>query len=110
VRVVREEAIAAAEPEVTLDYVGSMENAATVISRMHRGEKRLVFLESRRKAEELAFLLRERQVQTFVSHSSLSSYERRRSEQAFAEARDTVIVATSTLELGVDIGDLDRVI
>ena len=65
-------AAAAPEPEVTLDYVGSMENAATVISRMHRGEKRLVFLESRRRAEELAFLLREREVQTYVSHSSLS--------------------------------------
>ncbi|CAM3450312.1 DEAD/DEAH box helicase [Nocardioides dubius] len=107
------EGIAAAvapEPEVTLDYVGSMENAATVISRMHRGEKRLVFLESRRRAEELAFLLRERDIQTFVSHSSLSVDERRRSEQAFAEAQDTVIVATSTLELGIDIGDLDRMI
>lgn len=103
-------AAAAPEPEVTLDYVGSMENAATVISRMHRGEKRLVFLESRRRAEELAFLLRERDVQTYVSHSSLSVDERRRSEQAFAEAQDTVIVATSTLELGIDIGDLDRMI
>lgn len=103
-------AASAPEPEVTLDYVGSMENAATVISRMHRGEKRLVFLESRRRAEELAFLLRERDVQTYVSHSSLSVDERRRSEQAFAEAQDTVIVATSTLELGIDIGDLDRMI
>lgn len=103
-------AAAAPEPEVTLDYVGTMENAATVISRMHRGEKRLVFLESRRRAEELAFLLRERDVQTYVSHSSLSVDERRRSEQAFAEAQDTVIVATSTLELGIDIGDLDRMI
>lgn len=103
-------AAVAPEPEVTLDYVGSMENAATVISRMHRGEKRLVFLESRRRAEELAFLLRERDVQTYVSHSSLSVDERRRSEQAFAEAQDTVIVATSTLELGIDIGDLDRMI
>ena len=103
-------AAAAPEPEVTLDYVGSMENAATVISRMHRGEKRLVFLESRRRAEELAFLLRERDVQTYVSHSSLSVDERRRSEQAFAEAQNTVIVATSTLELGIDIGDLDRMI
>jgi ATP-dependent Lhr-like helicase len=110
VRVVRDDASSAVEQDVTLDYVGSMENAATVISRLHRGEKRLVFLESRRKAEELAFLLRERHVETFVSHSSLSAPERRRSEQAFAEARDTVIVATSTLELGVDIGDLDRVI
>lgn len=100
----------AVEPDLTLDYVGSMDNAANVISRLHRGEKRLVFLESRRRAEELTFLLRERDVQTFVSHSSLSADERRRSEQAFAEAQNTVIVATSTLELGIDIGDLDRVI
>lgn len=54
--------------------------------------------------------LRERGVTTFLSHSSLSAAERRRSEAAFAEARDTVIVATSTLEPGVDVGDLDRVI
>lgn len=110
VQVVHDDGASATEPDVALDYVGSMENAATVISRLYGGEKRLVFLESRRKAEELAFLLRERDVQSFVSHSSLSSAERRRSEQAFAEERDTVIVATSTLELGVDIGDLDRVI
>lgn len=108
--VVREDSSPTVSPEVTLDYVGSMDNAATVISRLHRGEKRLVFAESRRSAEELAFLLRERGVQTFVSHSSLSVDERRQSERAFAEAKDTVIVATSTLELGIDIGDLDRVI
>src|SRR6185312_5270777 len=40
----------------------------------------------------------------------LSADDRRRSEQAFADARDCVIVATSTLELGIDVGDLDRVI
>lgn len=31
-------------------------------------------------------------------------------EAAFAEARDCVIVSTSTSELGIDVGDLDRVI
>ncbi len=108
--VVREDSSPTVNPEITVDYVGSMDNAATVISRLHRGEKRLVFAESRRSAEELAFLLRERGVQTVVSHSSLSADERRQSERAFAEAKDTVIVATSTLELGIDIGDLDRVI
>lgn len=108
--VVREDSSPITSPEITVDYVGSMDNAATVISRLHRGDKRLVFAESRRSAEELAFLLRERGVQTFVSHSSLSVDERRQSERAFAEARDTVIVATSTLELGIDIGDLDWVI
>jgi ATP-dependent Lhr-like helicase len=99
-----------APPEVTLDYVGSVANAALVISRLHRGEKRLVFCEARAQAEELAFELRQRGVTTFVSHSSLSADERRQSERAFAEARDCVIVATSTLELGIDIGDLDRMI
>lgn len=99
-----------APPKVTLDYVGSVSNAAVMISRMHHGEKRLVFCEARAQAEDLAFELRALGVTTFVSHSSLSRDERRQSERAFAEARDCAIVATSTLELGIDIGDLDRVI
>lgn len=96
--------------EVTLDFVGSLENAATVISRLHRGEKRLVFCDSRSRVESLAGLLKSSGVQAFVSHSSLSAEERRRAEAAFAHGDDCVIVATSTLELGIDVGDLDRVI
>jgi ATP-dependent Lhr-like helicase len=99
-----------AEADVAVDYVGNLENAATVISKLHIGEKRLVFCDSRARAEELASLLRRRDLQTFVSHSSLSAGERRLAEDAFATERDCVIVATSTLELGIDVGDLDRVI
>ncbi|MCT2173559.1 helicase-related protein [Dietzia cinnamea] len=66
--------------------------------------------DSRRQAEELASMVRGFDVDVYLSHSSLSAEERRRSELAFAEARDCVIVATSTLELGIDIGDLDRMI
>jgi ATP-dependent Lhr-like helicase len=100
----------AIEPDVQLDYVGSLPNAALVISRLHRGEKRLVFCDSRARVEELAVELRQRGVDTFVSHSSLSHEARRQAETAFAEATDCVIVATSTLELGIDVGDLDHVI
>lgn len=96
--------------EVELDYVGSVANAAHVIASLHRGEKRLVFCDSRQLVEQLGAALRELGVATFLSHASLSADERHRSEQAFAEARDCVIVATSTLELGIDVGDLDRVI
>lgn len=109
-RVVVGEGALPVQPDVTLDFVGSVENAATVLSRIFLGDKRLVFCESRSQAEELAFALRSNQVETYVSHSSLSVDERRRSERAFAEGRDCVIVATSTLELGIDIGDLDRMI
>ena len=101
---------APAPGDVELDYVGSVSNAATVIASLHRGEKRLVFCDSRQLVEEIGAALRERGVTTFLSHASLPLDERRRAEQAFAEARDCVIVATSTLELGVDVGDLDRVI
>jgi ATP-dependent Lhr-like helicase len=93
-----------------LDFVGSLHNAATVIAALHAGEKRLVFCESRQTVEELGALLRAKDVRVFLSHASLSADERRRSEEAFAESRDCVIVSTSTLELGIDVGDLDRVI
>jgi len=98
------------EADVQLDYVGSLENAAIVISRLHRGEKRLVFVDSRARAEQLGAELRQLQVTTFVTHSSLSQEQRHQAEEAFASRDDCVIVATSVLELGVDVGDLDRVI
>lgn len=109
-RVIVGAAAAGAEADVQLDFVGSLQNAAQVISRLHAGEKRLVFCDSRTQVEALATELRVHGVSTFVSHSSLSRDERLRAEAAFAQGSDCVIVATSTLELGIDVGDLDRVI
>jgi ATP-dependent Lhr-like helicase len=98
------------DADVTIDHVGSLENAATIIARLHRGEKRLVFCDSRSSAEQLSSMLRGKGVRTYVSHASLSASERRQAEAAFGEEKDCVIVATSTLELGIDVGDLDRVV
>ncbi len=98
------------DAELELDYVGTLDNAATVIAALHAGEKRLVFADSRRSVETLASALLDRGTTTFVSHSSLALEERRQAEKAFAEARNCVIVSTSTLELGIDVGDLDRVL
>jgi len=100
----------ARQAAVQLDFVGSIKNAAVVISRLHRGEKRLVFVDSRARAEELGAELGGLEIKTFVTHSSLSKDQRARAERAFASETDCVIVATSVLELGVDVGDLDRVI
>jgi ATP-dependent Lhr-like helicase len=98
------------DADVTIDYVGSLENAATVIARLHRGEKRLVFCDSRASAEQLGAMIRAHGVRTFISHASLSLSERKQAEEAFSQERECAIVATSTLELGIDVGDLDRVI
>lgn len=97
-------------PDVQIDWVGSIRNAAIVISRLYRGEKRLVFVDSRSRVEELGMELRGLGVNTYVSHSCLSIEERHSAEEAFSQGNDCVIVATSTLELGIDVGDLDRVI
>jgi ATP-dependent Lhr-like helicase len=98
------------DSNVTVDFVGNMDNAAMVIARLHRGTKRLVFCDSRAGVEKIATDLRGRGVRTFVSHSSLSASERKHAEGAFSQETDCVIVATSTLELGIDVGDLDYVI
>jgi ATP-dependent helicase Lhr and Lhr-like helicase len=100
----------AVDADIQLDYVGSQENAAKVIAALYRGEKRLVFCDSKRLVEQLGAQLRELGVTTHLIHASLSLDERRRAELAFAEGRDCVIVSTSALELGLDVGDLDRVI
>jgi ATP-dependent helicase Lhr and Lhr-like helicase len=98
------------DADLQLDYVGTVANAAIVIASLHRGEKRLVFADSKRLVEFLGAELRAKGVTTYLVHASLSLDERRRAEQAFAEGRDCVIVSTSALELGIDVGDLDRVI
>jgi ATP-dependent Lhr-like helicase len=99
-----------AKPKIDVDFVGSMENAATVIAALHRGKKRLVFVDSRRGVEELGARLGELGVTTFVTHGSLAVHVREDAERAFAEGEDCVIVATSALELGIDVGDLDHVL
>ncbi|NUP07978.1 MAG: DEAD/DEAH box helicase [Polyangiaceae bacterium] len=97
-------------PILALDFVQTLENAATMIKALHPGKKRLVFVDSRRVAEGLGHILKQLGVMTFVSHGSLAVQERRDAERAFEQGSDCVIVATSALELGIDVGDLDHVL
>ncbi len=97
-------------PEIKLDWVGNMANAAKLVAQLHPGKKRLVFVDSRRQVEALGQLLRDDGVDAYVTHSSLSLEERQQAEAAFQDGQNCVIVATSALELGIDIGDLDHVL
>src|SRR5262249_27857814 len=46
----------------------------------------------------------------FIHHSSVSRADRRLAEQRFTNGQNIAIVCTSTMELGIDVGDLDQVI
>lgn len=73
------------------------------------GRKSLFFCQSRALAEHLAQRMRDGGVDVFVHHSSVSLEERQAAEERFHRGRNACIVCTSTLELGIDVGDLDLV-
>lgn len=98
------------KPTLMVDHVGNLENAALLIDRMYPGTRRLVFVDSRRRVEQLGHMLSLRRVNVYLSHSSLALSQRTAAEAAFTEGSNCVIVATSALELGLDVGDLDHVI
>lgn len=72
--------------------------------------KSLVFCEARATTEAVAGELGGRGVEVFVHHSAVSASERARAEAMFHGGESACIVCTSTLELGIDVGDLDRVV
>lgn len=74
-----------------------------------RGHKSLFFCESRALTEIIADRVRDRGTDVFVHHSSVSLEERELAEERFQRGGDASIICTSTLELGIDVGDLDLV-
>jgi ATP-dependent Lhr-like helicase len=83
----------------------------------------LVFTDSRQRAERIALLVNKRARElaeqkaaeapeqiAFAHHGSLSREVRHAVEQRLAEGRLSCVVATGSLELGIDIGSVDEVI
>lgn len=80
----------------------------------HGMRKVLIFTQSRSLCDNLASGLRQ-PLQTVADiwigahHSSLSRELREAAEHSFSNRSDAVLVSTSTMEVGVDIGDVDAV-
>ncbi|PZO41933.1 MAG: DEAD/DEAH box helicase [Pseudanabaena frigida] len=89
------------------DVLGAIAREA---SRKALGQKSLFFCQSRALAEDVAERMRDRSTEVFVHHSSVSRTEREAAEESFQNGNNVCILCTSTLELGIDIGDLDNVL
>jgi ATP-dependent helicase Lhr and Lhr-like helicase len=83
---------------------------ASEASELAQGKKSLFFCQSRSLSEDIAERMRQCGTDVFVHHSSVSLEERTMAEERFQQGKDTCIVCTSTLELGIDVGDLDTVL
>jgi ATP-dependent helicase Lhr and Lhr-like helicase len=102
-------------PESPLGAVASNEmwdemyNRITQFAGEHRST--LVFVNTRRLAERVAHHLASRLGEEFVGthHGSLSRKLRLEAEQKLKSGEYKVLVATASLELGIDIGDIDLV-
>jgi len=72
----------------------------------------LIFTNTRETAEVLSSRLRslDRELKQAVHHGSLSKEKRIKSEQEFKSQALKSLIATSSLELGIDIGSIDMVV
>jgi ATP-dependent Lhr-like helicase len=80
---------------------------------LQQKEKILVFSNSRKRVDELTEYFRRHHTDTgfqmAAHHASLSKTLREETERAVRTEQRIIVFATSTLEIGVDIGDIDIV-
>ncbi|WP_311537157.1 DEAD/DEAH box helicase [uncultured Anaerococcus sp.] len=104
----------------SLDYIEADDINNEIIQKIlgySLGKSTLIFPNSREKVEKLTYLLQKEikdkayGLRVFSHHSSISKIQRKEIEDFAKNSRqDFIIVATSTLELGIDIGAVDQVI
>ena len=83
-----------------------------IAERLKHVRSLLVFTDSRRRAERMAYLLNEREGQgtAYAHHGSLAKEARLVIEERFKAGELRCVVATASLELGIDIGTVDEVV
>lgn len=78
-----------------------------------RGKRSVIaFVEGRRYAEKLAYYVNLIGGEDFarVHHGSLSREQRGETEEALREGKLRLLCATSSMELGIDVGEIDQVL
>lgn len=91
--------------------IGEPEETAAAAVPFAQGKKSIFFTQGRAATEEVRQAFKSNNVDVFVHHSSVSRDLREEAEDKFMGSGEAAtIVSTSTLELGIDVGDLDIVL
>jgi ATP-dependent helicase Lhr and Lhr-like helicase len=102
-------------PSGRLSWGGHMglEAAPEVMERIRSARMTIVFVNTRAQAElmfQALWRLNDPMLPIGLHHGSLEIEQRRKVEAAMAEGRLRAVVATSSLDLGIDWGGIDQVI
>jgi len=96
---------------IRIDAYDDAEELSLRVAPLAQGRKTLFFVEGRRLAEGVKQALADVATLSYVHHSSVGRELREEAERAFTYDSDNqCIVCTSTMELGIDVGDLDAVL
>ena len=102
-------------PEGELSWAGHMglEAAAPIMARIADAGMTIVFVNTRAQAElmfQALWKINDKTLPIALHHGSLEIGQRRKVEAAMSEGRLRAVVATSSLDLGIDWGGVDQVI
>ena len=88
------------------------EIAQAVYARCECAHSVIAFCEARRYAEKLSYYVNQLGGEDFsrVHHGSLSKEQRQETEDALRKGKLRLLCATSSMELGIDVGDIDEVL
>lgn len=75
-----------------------------------RNKKSLFFADSRYIAEKIANTMHEIGLISRLHHSSISKLYREQTEHLLQKEDEIMVACTSTMELGIDVGDLDLIL
>lgn len=102
-------------PQGRLPWSGHMglDSAAEILARIALAQLTIVFVNTRAQAElmfQALWRLNEATLPIAIHHGSLEQAQRLRVEAAMAAGRLRAVVATSSLDLGIDWGSVDQVL
>lgn len=91
--------------------LGSELNICEVLSK-YKNNKILIFVYSRQDAEKYYNILKRvlKLKNIYIHHSSIDKDRREENEEKFKHFNNGFMISTSTLELGIDIGNIDIVV
>ncbi|NMD01236.1 MAG: DEAD/DEAH box helicase [Bacteroidales bacterium] len=99
-----------------LGHIESISEINNIIKKVRinlKSKKILIFSNSRNECDKIYDTIKSTNIkeECYIHYSTLSLEEREQTEEDFKKNKDEVIcIATSTLELGIDIGNIDAVI